>query len=314
MTEPERFLVTGANGPVGAWVVKLLLAEGVTVSAFGDSEDDHRLRLIATSEELMALRHAPGSVTDLESLRVGMAGASHVIHLDTVSPEACEDNPGRAANEAVIGTANVFATAEAVGIVGLAFGSSMSVYSPRSLPVEAEAPVEPSSLRGVFHRANELIAERYRADHSVSSIGLRLGLVYGPGHDRGDLAMTTVAIAAAVDKRPFHVSHGGMADFQFVRDVATAFIGAARAASRQASVVNLRGEPHAIADFLRAVATLTGADGLTAAGSLFPLPLAGADPAEAEFLGSRPTTSIVEGIRETLETFRWSPRDLYRSA
>ncbi|NCG38833.1 MAG: NAD-dependent epimerase/dehydratase family protein, partial [Actinobacteria bacterium] len=42
----DRFLVTGANGCIGAWVVKLLQAEGTDVVAFDLSTDEHRHRLI----------------------------------------------------------------------------------------------------------------------------------------------------------------------------------------------------------------------------------------------------------------------------
>ena len=42
----ERFLVTGANGCIGAWTVAQLTGEGVPVVALDASDDDHRLRLV----------------------------------------------------------------------------------------------------------------------------------------------------------------------------------------------------------------------------------------------------------------------------
>ena len=42
----ERILVTGANGCIGAWVVKALVAEGVGVVAFDKVVDEHRHRLV----------------------------------------------------------------------------------------------------------------------------------------------------------------------------------------------------------------------------------------------------------------------------
>ena len=42
----DKFLVTGANCCIGAWVVKLLCAEGTDVVAFDLQVDEHRHRLI----------------------------------------------------------------------------------------------------------------------------------------------------------------------------------------------------------------------------------------------------------------------------
>lgn len=309
----ERFFVTGATGALGAWVVKLLLSEGVDVTAFGDFADDHRLRLVAAPNELLRLHRVEGRTTEAESIREGMAGASHVVHLHGVGAGDCDQDPAGAAAEAVIGTANVFAVAQAVGIVGVAFESSMSVFSPRDAQVGARESADPSSRRGLFHRANELVAEGNCGESGPSTIGLRLGLVYGPGQDHGDLSIPTIAIAAAVDGTAFHMPYGGMADFQFIRDVAAAFIRAARASTHRAAIVNLRGAPCPIQDFLRSVGTLTGAEDLTSGGAVFPLPVAAIDPAAAELFGDHATTSISSGIRETLEILRWSPRDLYRA-
>ena len=49
--EPQRYLVTGAMGCIGAWVVRNLLQDGHAAIAFDASQDDHRLRLILEKDE-----------------------------------------------------------------------------------------------------------------------------------------------------------------------------------------------------------------------------------------------------------------------
>ena len=61
----ERFLVTGANGCIGAWVVARLVREGAPVVALDASDDDHRLRLLFDVDELAAGSRVRGDITDL---------------------------------------------------------------------------------------------------------------------------------------------------------------------------------------------------------------------------------------------------------
>ena len=49
-TSPERFLVTGAAGCIGAWALRLLLDEGVPVVATDLSPDLRRFRLISQGQ------------------------------------------------------------------------------------------------------------------------------------------------------------------------------------------------------------------------------------------------------------------------
>src|ERR1700687_3611358 len=52
----ERFLVTGALGCIGAWVVRNLARQGVPVTVFDLASDPHRLRLIMADDELARVR------------------------------------------------------------------------------------------------------------------------------------------------------------------------------------------------------------------------------------------------------------------
>ena len=79
----QRFLVTGAYGCIGSWVVRLLLDEGCGVTTYDLGGSDHRLRLLLRDAELADLDRVPGDVTDLAALRGTMEdrGVTHVIHL-----------------------------------------------------------------------------------------------------------------------------------------------------------------------------------------------------------------------------------------
>ena len=59
----ERFLVTGAYGCIGAWVVHELLAGGSAVTTFDLSTDPRRLRLLLSDQEIAAVPHVAGDIS-----------------------------------------------------------------------------------------------------------------------------------------------------------------------------------------------------------------------------------------------------------
>ena len=62
--DPERFLVTGALGCIGAWTCALLAEEGVDVVGFDFGTDDSRLRL-ATDADIPLVQ---GDIVDGKAL------------------------------------------------------------------------------------------------------------------------------------------------------------------------------------------------------------------------------------------------------
>ena len=59
MTE-ERFLVTGALGCIGAWILRTLLREGIPAAGFDLGTNTARLALILEPDELERIELAPG--------------------------------------------------------------------------------------------------------------------------------------------------------------------------------------------------------------------------------------------------------------
>ena len=65
----QRFLVTGALGCIGAWVVRCLVREDMPVATFDLGGNPHRLRLIMDDDELARIQFIAGDVTDLALVR-----------------------------------------------------------------------------------------------------------------------------------------------------------------------------------------------------------------------------------------------------
>ena len=185
---------------------------------------------------------------------------THVIHLAGLQVPVCRADPLLGARINVLGTLAVFeAVRQSQGqIERLVYASSAAVFGPPgSYPegrLDDEVALRPATHYGVFKCCNEANARVYFADHGLSSIGLRPWTVYGVGRDFGMTSEPTKAIKSLALNRPYHISYGGLQDFQYVDDVATTFLRCLKAPYSGAKSYNLRGQVVDMPAFHRAPA------------------------------------------------------------
>jgi UDP-glucuronate 4-epimerase len=259
----ERFLVTGALGCVGAWTVRELVREGTPVVGFDLGRNPRRLAQILEPDELGRVELVTGDITDLPALErvLDEHGITNVIHLAALQVPFCRADPPLGAAVNVVGTVNVFEAVSRRGLTGapVVYAGSIGMFAPSDVDpatgrLEEDAVAHPGNHYGVYKLANEGNARIYWADSGVPSVGLRPMTVYGVGRDQGMTSSPTVAIAAAVLRRPFEITFGGETLFQYAEDVAKTLLLASRAEPVGARVFNLGGNAVAIADWVTAIA------------------------------------------------------------
>jgi nucleoside-diphosphate-sugar epimerase len=291
----DSWLVTGALGCLGAWTVVTLAREGARVVALDLGTDHRRLRLIATPEELEPVTFVQGDITEPKTVAHALAehGTTHVVHLAALQVPFCKADPVLGAQVNVTGTVNVFEAAKQQSLASpIAYASSAAVF-------DEHGEIDPRTHYGVYKQANEGSARVYWQDDGVASIGLRPFSVYGPGRDQGLTAGPTLAIDAAVQGKPYRIGFGGRTQLHYARDVAQAFVQAARSPADGAYVFSLGGPATAIADFVTAVETeIPGAE-ITFDEAPLPFP----DSLPAPWFDS-PLTPLDAGIHETAEILR----------
>jgi nucleoside-diphosphate-sugar epimerase len=282
-------LVTGALGAIGAWVVRALVDRGHDVVTYDLGGSDHRLRLALTADELATLTRVDGDVTDLDQLErtIDDHGVTCVIHLAALQVPFVRDDPVAGARVNVTGTVNVL---EAVRRRG--DGMSPVVYAS-SIAAVSEPGAHPSTLYGVFKRANEGTAERYFDDYGVSSVGLRPHTVYGPGRDQGLTSAPTAAMVAAAEGREYRIPFGGALQFQYVADAGEAFVRASEAG---------RAVEALIAEVERAAPEAAGR--ITAGGDPLPFPSSFDSTSFTELVGGPVSRPLADGVAEAIERFR----------
>jgi nucleoside-diphosphate-sugar epimerase len=315
----SRFFITGAQGCIGAWIVKNLVERDEDVVVFDLDLEPKRLSLLLDSSRLSRVQFVQGDVGDGERLlaEVQKHRISHIIHLAGLQVPTCRSNPRLGATVNVVGTINIFEAARILKtqLKGMVYASSAAVFGPEEdygkAPLDERAPLLPVTHYGVFKQCNEGNARVYFLDHQVSSVGLRPYAVFGPGRDFGVTSGPTKAIKAAVVGRPYQIKFGGALSMQFVDDTAKIFIACAESGKTGARVYNIRGAVVTVDEVISSIEDVyPRARGLI---SYTPNSLGiAANLAEEslrEEIGRVPTTVLGEGIQQTVEIFERLQRE-----
>ncbi len=309
----SSYLVTGAQGCIGAWVVKNLVDRHQTVLVYDLDLEPKRLGLLLRPRELERVQFVKGDVCNFEQLssEAQRHAVDYIIHLAGLQVPTCRANPRLGAMVNVAGTVNVFEAARVLGsgLQGLVYASSAAVFGRDEdygdSPLDESAVLLPETHYGVFKQCNEGNARVYFKDHQLSSVGLRPYAVYGPGRDFGITSGPTKAIKAVVAARAFEIKFGGPISMQFVDDTAKTFIACTESHKTGARTYNIRGAVVTVEEVIQAIEEVypkskglihCTKNRLGIASNL-------AEEGLREEIGTVPTTPLKEGIEATIRIF-----------
>jgi nucleoside-diphosphate-sugar epimerase len=313
--QPERYLVTGALGALGAWTIRHLLDQGASVVAHDIAKSQDRLRLFIDDEDLARVVFVSGDVADVGALErvVAEQGVTRIVHMAALQVPFVRADPVLGATVNVVGTTAVFEAARRNGdqVRGIAYASSGSVYSADdanpSAPLRLDTPIRPPNLYGVFKQANEGTARIYWEDNGLASVGLRpCGIVYGPGRDQGNSSPPSKAMLAAAVDAEYYIPWSGHIIFSHASDVASAFVQAAQAAPAGAQLFNLGGSASSVHDLVAAIEETEPAmrGRVTIGDAAMVGPVEVDEDALNAAVGPVIWRPISDGVRDTIRTLR----------
>jgi nucleoside-diphosphate-sugar epimerase len=313
-----RVLVTGAQGCIGAWIVKQLVEQSIDVVVYDLDPEPRRLSLIASQEQIKRVAIETGSIEDTARVKalVRDGGITHIVHLAALLIPVCQAHPVKGGLVNVVGALNVFEAARDAGRpVRVVYASSAAVWGPEEAygdrALTESDVLLPNTHYGVFKQANEGNAHVFYARNGISSVGLRPWTVYGVGRDSGLTGDPTIAAKAVVLKQPFQIRVTGFMDMQYVEDVAATFIQALLADLEGAHVFNLSGEIVDMDALIRMFDELRpgAARLLTAAGATVPVAHKLDSSQLHKLIPGIPRTPLKEGLERTLNHFERLQRE-----
>jgi len=198
-------LVTGANGFLGAAVVRALLAANRSVRAFVRAGSDRR------NLAGLAVEVATGDLTDRDSLRAAVAGCPAVFHVAAdYRLWVADSQPMYRTN--VDGSLNVLDAAAAAGAERMVYTSSVAVLGINKdrTPADESTPVSVADMVGHYKRSKFLAEQAVRAraaELAFPVVTVNPSTPIGPG-DVKPTPTGRILLDAAAGRMPAYVDTG----------------------------------------------------------------------------------------------------------
>lgn len=304
-------LVTGGCGFIGTWVVRELLGRGLRVVVLDAGERPARWgRVIGAGSERVPL--VQGSLLDRELLARVFAEyqVTHVIHLAALLTPACQADPWEGCRVNVLGTVALLEQIRLspIRIQGFSYASSVAVFGdePDHAQSLAAGESQPLTFYGVFKKSVELIAAQYWRQFQIASVGIRPQVAYGPEREIDLTAGPSLAARAAARGESYCISYTGRVGYDYVEDVARAFVRGALETPPGAPVVDLSGEGADVTQIISAIVAVVpaAAPRLSVSGPPIPTHLPPSPRFIATLYPDWKTTSLTEGLRRTVEFYQ----------
>ena len=329
-----KFLVTGAAGFIGFYVVQRLCQQGHQVVGIDNINDYYDVNLkLARLAELDSLTNFTFVKLDLAD-RQGIADLfereqfNRVIHLAAQAGVRYSiDNPLAYADSNLVGHLTILEGCRRHKVEHLVYASSSSVYGLNSkVPfVTSDSVDHPISLYAATKKSNELMSHTYSHLYGIPTTGLRFFTVYGPW-GRPDMALFKFTKAIVEGKQIDIYNNGDMRrDFTYIDDIVEGVIrvqdivpkaddtwkvetGNAATSSAPYRVFNIgNGNPVKLMDF---VESLESSLGLEANKNFMPMQPGDVYQTYAEVedlfdvTGHRPSVSVADGVERFVSWYR----------
>ncbi len=315
----RRVLVTGADGFIGSHLVERLVADGASVRAFCLYNSFGSLGWLEDTDQ--AVRDAVdvrlGDIRDAEFVAAACQGVDIVMHLAALIAIPYSYQAARSFVETnVVGTLNVLEAARRSGARVIHTSTSEVYGTPESVPITETHPLNAQSPYAASKVAADQMVGAYQRSFDLPTTVLRPFNTYGP-RQSARAVIPTIIEQLLAGEREIHLGRlDTRRDLTFVTDTVDGFVRAGETDASIGTTVQLgTGREVSIGQLFELLRGIVGGDAVVveAADRLRPdaseVLLLLSDPDKAgSLLGWRPTVSLEDGLRRTVDWFAARPR------
>lgn len=311
------FLITGGAGFIGSNIVTYLVKYGAGKVRILDNLSTGFLHNIQPFLSLPGVEFVDGDIRDPETCKRACKDIDIVFHqaaLGSVPRSIHDPIPTNAVN--IDGFLNMLVAAKEQKTERFIYAGSSSTYGDsKKLPKTEDEIGLPLSPYGVTKYVNELYARVFALNYGFKSIGLRYFNVFGPNQSPQGAyaAVVPLFIDGVLNNKKVIIDGDGMQtrDFTFIENVVQANILAAFVQDPQAfnQIYNVAvGERTSVRQMFEILKRIAGSD---AEPSYRPARAGDIRDSLADiskikdFLKYEPTVKLEEGLRVTLEWFKF---------
>lgn len=260
----EQVLVTGAGGFIGSHLAEALVQAGASVRAFihyNSRADEGNLKYLepAIRREIQTVW---GDLHDPDSVKKAVCRAHRVFHLGAlIAIPYSYIHPYSFIQTNVLGTANILNACLESGTERLITTSTSEVYGTAvTTPMSEDHRLHPQSPYAASKASADHLAQSYCHSFGLQVVVVRPFNTFGPRQSTRAV-IPTIIVQALRDRAIRIGSTWPTRDFNFVSDVARAFVLAGEADRAIGEVLNIgSGQDHTIAEVIEQVSRILGAD------------------------------------------------------
>ncbi|MDA8239840.1 MAG: NAD-dependent epimerase/dehydratase family protein [Nitrospiraceae bacterium] len=313
----RKILITGGLGFIGSNLARRLLEYGAEVTLVDSLIPEYGGNLFNVEDIRERVKINISDVRDEHSMKYLVQGQDYLFnlagqtsHMDSMADPQTDLEINAKAQLFILEACRKFNPS-----VKVVFASTRQIYGkPESLPVNEQHPLRPVDINGVNKLAGEWYHLLYHQAYGIRTTVLRLTNTIGPGMRVKDARQTFVGIwiRLLVEGRDFEVWDGEqLRDFTYVDDAVEAFLLAAASDSADGRIFNLGGDSAvSLAELAKILVQINGSGAYKV--REFPADRKRIDIGDfyadfsliREVLGWRPETSVMDGLRKTLEYYR----------
>lgn len=316
-----RVLVTGASGFIGSHLAELLVSEGAQVTALCEYNSFNDWGWLERSPFLNSMKIVTGDIRDPHFCEELVEGAEIVFHLAALIPIPYSYRaPGSFVDTNIKGTLNLCQAARAKGAHRFIQTSTSEVYGTAAyVPIDEKHPLNPQSPYSATKIGADAIALSFYYAFGLPVTIARPFNTYGPRQSARAVIPTIISQLASGREQIDLGDTRTTRDFTFVTDTCRGLMAAASIERGAGEVYNIGSNYEvSIQDLFSLIAQLMGTKATIVCDA------ARLRPKKSEVMrlwcdnrklrdasGFEPSTSLTEGLRQTIQWFR-DPESLAR--